>query len=75
MKIQYTMFMSLAQGGYSRLFKAVDYPGITGNIHRDTRKKPEVRKLFYKDQIFATSADAIEAWKKDNGGSDVPPSV
>lgn len=63
MKIKYTLFASLAKGGYLRLFDCVDYPGMAGMIFKDNRNSPIKKEIYVGEKIFSSSEEAISEYK------------
>ena len=62
-QVRYTLFGSLAKGGYFRMFESVSHPGIVGTISSKKRgDKPEVT-YAYKGKEFKTVKEVLEFYK------------
>lgn len=61
--IRYTLFGSLAKGGYMRVFESESHPGITGMIKAETRKSQEITTFIYQDKEYSTVKDVLAAYK------------
>lgn len=59
------MHASMARGGYLYVREVVEYPGIVVTTTRETREKPVVQVVTFRDTDFPTLRAAIDAWRAD----------
>ncbi len=67
--IKYTMFGSLAGGGYMRVFESVSHVGISGVISKGRNDKQEKRVFVFNEKEYSTSAEVLNAYNEDKNAN------
>lgn len=64
------LHLSLSGGGSIYIHEIVGYEGVEIIDKREKRGDKVVRTISYNGNVYQTITQAVEAWKKVNGGND-----